>query len=170
MENPFKIQRLKGSTNWDTWSLRMEAYLTDKGYAAAMIPSVYPEGTDAATITAYELEKTEKSFKAAAIIRLCLEDGPLVQVKGIGTSIEVWDRLKALYEPKGFSSEFLVCRELFSTSLAKSGHSIESYLTRIKRLTDELATRGLTIPDKVIAAYALNNLSPEYENTVAIIS
>ena len=47
---------------------------------------------------------------------------------------------------------------------------MESYLTRIKRLTDELAARGLTIPDKVIAAYALNNLTPEYENTVAIIS
>ena len=78
MENPFKIQRLKGSVNWDIWSLRMEAYLTDKGYAAAMIPSVYPEGTDIATIAAHELENNEKALKAAAIIRLCLEDGPLV--------------------------------------------------------------------------------------------
>ena len=78
MENPFKIQRLKGSVNWDTWSLRMEAYLTDKGYAMAMIPSTFPEGTDQATIQAYEQEKNEKSIKAAAIIRLCLEDGPLV--------------------------------------------------------------------------------------------
>ena len=78
MKNPFKIQRLKGSINWDTWSLRMEAYLTDKGYAEVMIPSIYPEGTDAATIAAYELAKNEKSFKAAAIIRLYLEDGPLV--------------------------------------------------------------------------------------------
>ena len=135
-----------------------------------MVPSVFPEGIDITTIAAYEIEKSEKSAKAAAIIRLCLEDRPLVQVIGVGSSIEVWDRLKALYEPKGFSSEFLVCRELFNTSLARSGHSMESYLTRIKRLTDELATRGLTIPDKVIAAYALNNLSPKYENTVAIIS
>ena len=47
---------------------------------------------------------------------------------------------------------------------------MESYLTRIKRLTDELAARGLTIPDKVIVAYALNNLTPKYENTIAIIS
>ena len=119
---------------------------------------------------AYELEKTKISFKAAAIIRLYLEDGPLVQVKKIESSIEVWDRLKALYKPKGFSSEFLVYRELFNISLANLGYSIESYLTRIKRLTDELATRGLTIPNKVIAAYALNNLTPKYENTIAIIS
>ena len=87
--NPFKIQRLKGSINWDTWSLRMEAYLTDKGYVIAMIPSVFPKGTDEAVINVFEKEKLEKSLKAAAIIRLCLDDGPLIQVKGIGSSIEV---------------------------------------------------------------------------------
>ena len=168
--NPFKIQRLKGSSNWDVWALRMEAYLTDKGYAIAMIMPIFTEGTSKEEINAYKKEMDEKSPKAAAIIRLCLEDGPLIQVKGILKAIDVWIRLKDLYEPKGFSSEFLLCRELFNTTLAKAGHSIEAYLTRIKRLTDDLAARGLTIPNKVIAAYALNNLSAEYENTVAIIS
>ena len=33
-----------------------------------------------------------------------------------------------------------------------------------------MADRGLSILTKVIAAYSLNNLTPEYENTVAIIS
>ena len=148
----------------------MEAYLTEKGYAIAMIQHSFPEDTPKATIDAYNQERTDKSPKAAAIIRLFLEDGPLIQVKGIASAIEIWDRLKALYEPKGFSSEFLLCRELFDTTLAKTGNSIEAYLTRIKRLTDELAARGLTIPNKVIAAYALNNLTSDYENTVAIIS
>jgi Pol polyprotein, beta-barrel domain/gag-polypeptide of LTR copia-type len=148
----------------------MEAYLTEKGYAIAMIEPNFPEDTDLATIEAYRREQEDKSPKAAAIIRLFLEDGPLIQVKGITKAIEIWDRLKALYEPKGFSSEFLLCRELFDTTLVRTGNSIEAYLTRIKRLTDELAARGLTIPNKVIAAYALNNLTPDYENTVAIIS
>ena len=43
-------------------------------------------------------------------------------------------------------------------------------MTRIKRLSDELASRNLTIPNKVIVAYALNNLTREYEHTVAIIT
>src|SRR5436305_13111488 len=47
---------------------------------------------------------------------------------------------------------------------------IEEYLNQIKRLTDDLSARNLTIPNKVIAAWILNNLSSEYENTVAIIS
>jgi hypothetical protein len=33
-----------------------------------------------------------------------------------------------------------------------------------------LAAKQLTIPNKVIAAYTLSNLGPEWENTVAIIS
>ena len=76
--NPFKIQRLKGSSNWDVWALRMEAYLTEKGYAIAMIPPNFPEGTDQATIDAYNYKREEKSPKAAAVIRLFLEDGPLI--------------------------------------------------------------------------------------------
>ena len=47
---------------------------------------------------------------------------------------------------------------------------MEGYLTKVKRLTDDLAARRLTIPNKVIAAYTLNNLTPEYEHIVAIIS
>lgn len=47
---------------------------------------------------------------------------------------------------------------------------MEAYLTKVKRLTDDLIARNLGIPKKVIAAYILNNLTPEYENAVAIIS
>src|SRR3981189_2860393 len=114
--------------------------------------------------------RTQRSYKAAALIRLSLEDGPLIQTRGINDSMALWDRLKALYEPKGFSSEFLTCKELFSTTLAKCGNSMEGYLTKVKGLTDDLAARHLAIPNKVIAAYTLNNLTPEYEHTVAIIS
>jgi len=53
-----------------------------------------------------------KSHKAAALIRLAVEDGPLIQIKGLKDAIDIWDRLKELYEPKGFSSEFLLCKEL----------------------------------------------------------
>ena len=76
--NPFKINRLKGSSNQDVQALRIEAYLTEKDYTTAIIEPIQPEDTDRATIEAFEKEKEEKSPKAAAIIRLFLEDGPLI--------------------------------------------------------------------------------------------
>jgi hypothetical protein len=168
----FRFPRLKGSQNWEFWALRMEAYIIDKGYESALYPVVpYDELTG--TKQDYEVylrDRETKSLKASALIRLAVEDGPLIQLKGLKSAIAIWDRLKDLYEPKGFSSEFLVCKELFSTTLARCGNSIETYLNRIKRLSDELASRNLAIPSKVIVAYALNNLTREYEHTVAIIT
>jgi hypothetical protein len=99
-----------------------------------------------------------------------LEDGPLLQTRNFNDSLLLWKQLEALYQPKGFSSEFLISRDLFSTTLTGCKGSIEDYLTRIRRLTDELAAKDLAIPNKVIAAYTLSNLGPGWENTVAIIS
>ena len=195
-----KFPKLKGSTNWDIWSLRASAALTQKGYIDVMrpsnnIPPLQPalqavqgdidqqaqiqQANSEAQNTyqvqyrayeAYNAQRETQSYQAAALIRLLLEDGPLLQTRNINDALQLWNRLEALYEPKGFSSEFLTSRELFTTTLTRCNGSIEAYLTRIKRLTDELAARKLPIPSKVIAAYTLSNLGPEWENTVAIIS
>jgi hypothetical protein len=47
---------------------------------------------------------------------------------------------------------------------------MEEYLTNIKRLTDQLASRNLAIPTGIIAAYTLSKLSNEYQSMVAVIS
>lgn len=47
---------------------------------------------------------------------------------------------------------------------------MEDYLTKIKRLTDQLASRNLAIPNGIIAAYTLSKLTNEYQSVVAVIS
>jgi hypothetical protein len=189
----YKFPKLRGSANWDIWSLRAGAVLTQKGYIDVMRPPTThqptepigydPNTTNPAQIhaqTQYQAEllayqtycanREAQSYQAASLIRLLLEDGPLLQTRTVNDAFSLWGRLQALYEPTGFSSEFLLSRELFSTTLARCNGSIEAYLTSIRRLTDELAAKNLAIPNKVIAAYTLSNLGPEWENTVAIIS
>ena len=78
--------------------------------------------------------------------------------------------MKELYGLKGSSSEFLLYKELFATTVAKYDKSIEKYLMRLTRLTDDLQTREITLPDKIIVAWALNYSTSEYEHTVAIIA
>ena len=77
--------------------------------------------------------------------------------------------MQDLYRPKGFTSQFLICKELFNTSLAKY-KNIENYLNQVKRLADELIANDLAISERVLIAWTLNNLTPEYESAVAIIS
>jgi gag-polypeptide of LTR copia-type len=112
----------------------------------------------------------ENQAKALAYIRLYLGDGPLLQTRQVINPRELWKKLKTLYEPKGFSSNFLLCKDLFDTTLAKCGGSIEKYLNKIIKLNDDLAAHSIIIPNKVITAWALNHLTLEYEQTVAIIS
>jgi hypothetical protein len=159
----YKFPKLKGSANYKIWKLRIEAILLEKGYGDLLY-------IDESTVTAeFQNELAQSSKKAAALVRLTLEDGPLIQTEGIVGLNQLLGALKTLYDPQGFSSDFLIIRDLFTTTLSKE-KSIEGYLTRIKRLTDDLASRGLAIPNKVIAGYTLSNLSAEYNNTVAIIS
>jgi gag-polypeptide of LTR copia-type len=112
----------------------------------------------------------ENQAKALTYIRLYLGDGPLLQTRQVTNPRELWKKLKTLYEPKGFSSDFLLCKDLFDTTLAKCGGSIEKYLNKIIKLNDDLIAHSIIIPNKVIAAWALNHLTPEYEQTVTIIS
>ena len=64
----------------------------------------------------------------------------------------------------------MIYKELFEIILSKINNFIEEYLNQIKQLIDNLFARKLTILNKVIAAWILNNLSSKYKNTVAMIS
>ena len=63
----YKFPKLKGSINWDIWVIRMEATLIKEGYENAY----KKEATG-------DIDITANSAKAASLIRLALEDGPLI--------------------------------------------------------------------------------------------
>ena len=167
------IPKLRGAKDWDLWRIRIRALLAEKGYIDAINSrKEFSKNTTKEIIESYNEERKKISIKAAAIIRLTLDDAPLIQTKNIEESDaeELYNRLKTLYEPKGFSSEFLIAKELFSTTLKRSNNSIENYLTKIRSLTDDLSARDKAIPVEIIAAYTLNNLTKEYDYIVAAIN
>ena len=84
-----------------------------------------------------------------AHIRLIIENRPLLQIWYFKTALKVWDMLKNLYSPKGFSLEFLICKELFKTTLSKYS-SMEEYLNKVKQLTNQLKAKGIKLPKQVI--------------------
>jgi hypothetical protein len=107
----------------------MEAVLTEKGYYDVMTPT---DGMELDNPTpeqhAASLKRQTRAKKAIAYIRLALSDGPLLQTRNITDPYLLWSKLKALYELKGFSSEFLIYKELFETTLSRLGNFIKNYL------------------------------------------
>lgn len=153
--------------------MRIRALLAEKGHIDAIKPKKeFPKNASKEIVEEYNEKRAESSLKATSLIRLNLGDSPLVQTKNIGedSAEELYDRLKALYKPKGFSSEFLIAKELFLITLKGESNSVEKYLTKIRSLTDDLATRNKAIPAEIIAAYILNNLTPEYDYIVAALN
>ena len=168
-----KIEKLKGASNWDLWRIRIRALLAEKGLIDAIKPKKeFQKNTPKETIEEYKEKRLSDSIKAAAIIRLNLGLSPLIQTKKVeeDDAEALYNRLKELYEPKGFFSEFLLAKKLFSTILETVHGFIESYLTKIRAYTDELALREKAIPTEIIAAYTLNNLNARYEHLVAALT
>ena len=93
--------------------MRIRALLAEKGYVDAIKSrKEFSKNTSKEIVEEYNDKRVEISIKAAAIIRLNLGDGPLVQTKNVDedNAKELYDRLNALYKPKGFSSEFLIAK------------------------------------------------------------
>ena len=158
MDHKFTISKLKGSENYEIWALRMQSLLIKE-----QCWSFLDSAKDAA-------KAVEHANKALALIRLAIEDGPLLQIRNLITPQDAWEGLKKLYSPKGFSSEFLLFKEFFDTTLVNSSNSVETYINTITRLTDDLNARDLKLPDKLIMAWVLNHLTPEYEGFVSNIT
>ena len=132
MLEKISITKLTGQSNYEVWSLRVQSLLVKRSLSNAIV--------DGASL------KTETDQKALATIRLKIEDGPLLQIRHSETALKAWKMLKNLYSPKGFSSEFLICKELFETTLSKYS-SMEEYLNKAKQLTDQLKAKGIELPN-----------------------
>ncbi|RCI11330.1 hypothetical protein L249_7462, partial [Ophiocordyceps polyrhachis-furcata BCC 54312] len=97
MPNTEKITfaKLSGGDNYTYWALRMDSLLIREKLQGALGSKTH-----------------NKSEEALALIRLQLEDGPLTQIMHIKTASEAWNRLKELYNPVSFTSNFLLTKEL----------------------------------------------------------
>ena len=123
----------------------MEALLAREGLAQYI--KIQDFGYTAVVENGPLVEPDQSAIKSVSLMKLNLYDGPLLQVRHISKPYEVWKALKNLYSPKGFSSEFLLCGELFDTTLEKSNNKMELYLNQIKRLYDQLTAKNVLIPE-----------------------
>ena len=117
----YNIPKRQGDKNFTTWSIRLKALLTKEDLSKPLEEPVIGVKND----------------KALSYIKLLCEDGPLLYIATIESAYKAWERLKELYDPKGFTTEWITLREFFNTSL-EHFDSMEEYLFRVKALLDNL--------------------------------
>lgn len=77
-----------------------------------------------------------------------------MQTKNINTAFELYSAIVTLYETEGFTSEFILLKQLFSSRLqnAKYKNKVKNFLLEVKQILDDLSSKGLEIPKKIIVA------------------
>ena len=164
----FKLPKLKGSSNYDIWALRVESILVQQD--CMEILTIEPSQlTEEKYPNSYQRIKNSEA-KALSILRLSLEDGPLLQSKDFKHPYYLWNHLERLYSHKGFSSDFLICKDLINTTLKQCQNNVESYLQKVNRLVLSLQTRKIELLVRFIAALVLNNLTLDFNYLVSVIT
>ena len=123
------IEPLKGTVNYIEWSLKMKALFTKDSIIDAI----------------QKATKDDNNRQAVANIRLFCAKGPLLFIKSEDIAYKAWNTLERLYNPKGFTTEYLTLKELFNTS-SHNFPTIEEYLNKVKFLVEDLSSKGILLP------------------------
>lgn len=102
-------------------------------------------------------------------ILLAIGNGPMANIKSEKRAHKLWAFSKDMYNPVGFSRNYILMTEFFDCKLANYS-CMEVFLNKIRELSDELKQRNIVIPNEIIFGWVLNNLTPQYSITVSNIT
>ena len=132
------IPKLKGTENIMTWQMRCHALHIKDDYLI-VIPTT---STGAISCT------SDQSDKAHAIIRINIEDNPLLTIENCVIAMEAWDKLKHTYNPKGITMEYLLLKQFFSLPRTNSDN-MEETSTRSQSFIPTLKPKASSFPIKL---------------------
>lgn len=151
--------------NYDTWRMFMEALLVKNDmWQYVNGTCVKPEvmaGNAASTEAARKWEQNDA--KARSDIVLSISSTELKQIKGCGTSREVWLRLKDTYQSKGPARKAALLRQL--TTLKMHGNcDARAHLNQFFDVVDKINEIGVEIDSDLLSTMLLISLPSEFEN------
>jgi len=140
-----EITKLSGTDNYTTWTIRIFTLLVKDNLEFDNIPtnSKLPADFNLNTIP------IAKNKKILAIIKLLYKNSPLLYIKNETNTIRIWQILRDIYNPKDFTTEYLILKQFFNILLADYD-SIEIYLNKIKLLINNLISKNIILPNQII--------------------
>ena len=148
-EGAIKVPKLLGASNYELWAIWIRVALTAKDLSGFLMQ-------------AKGAKSTKDDNKALSYIQLACIDGPLLYILTIDTLLDAWKYLERLYAPCSFSLEFILFKEFFRATLSSLG-TVENYLATIQQILTSLKAKNLELLNKLIIAWTLYNLGPEYD-------
>ena len=169
------------STNYPTWSLRMQAKLVKMDLWDVTAPVVVPPNPGdviayaaalaaaQAAAAAAEAADPVRTQKALAEIMLHVEDEHLLTLKNARTARVAWQLLENTFRSKTTTRVLTLRREL--NALQKDpAESLTQYSNRAKTLVADLAEMGVVVEPSDLTTSFLSGLPPAFDMTIEVLS
>ncbi len=153
--------------NYETWKIQMKALLIKSDSwvyvsGSRLKPELIP--ADPKSIEAIE-KWAEMDEKAKSDIILCIAPSELKQVKSCATSLDVWCKLKDIYESKGPARKASLLKSLIQHKMADTtSPDVRDHLRKFFDIVDKLNEMEIRIDEDLLAVMLLYSLPPSFEN------
>ena len=163
-ESHYRIAKLKGPENYDSWKEEIQSVLTlQKLWLVTIGKETSPaESTPTAGSKEKLLAWEDKNARAIALIRLSCESGPRIHIKAMDQATAVWEELRNQYGVSDQATLDLAIQSI-CRSVQADYKSIGEYGENLKQNAAKCAEMGHVIPDWLQASMFRNGLSPTLE-------
>lgn len=153
-KNKIDIEKLKGASNYHTWCFAMQNLLIYNGHAKCILEDETKREKDA-----------EKLSSCKAILSLNVDSSLYIHIQNCTTAIEVWQKLKDLFDDKGLTRKIGLLRSLTQSKL-ENYKCMQDYINHIVDSRNKLTGIGFEINDDWSVAITLAGLTPKFESMI----
>lgn len=152
------IPKLKGRENYDEWSYAVENLLVLDN----LVNYIKSE-----PVAGFEVKSSDDA-KAKAKMVLTIDPGLYVHIKETKTSLELWVRLRTMFDDSGFSRKITLLRHLISLR-QENCDSMTSYVTQVVETAQRLKGTGFTITEEWVGSLLLAGLPEKFSPMIMAI-
>ena len=138
------VPKLKGRENYNEWAFATENMLVLEGLSKCIF--TVDEANDA---------------KAKARLILTIDPSLYVHIKEATSTVNLWGKLKSMFDDSGFSRRITLLRNLISLRL-ENCDSMTSYVTQVIETAQRLSGTGFKVDDEWIGSLLLAGLPEKY--------
>ena len=163
--------KLKGSSNYYVWALKMRAVLQGEGQwtitETEQRPQTFPVTIDGEQLTEAKLMK--KKILACRLILLSVTDDLVDLVAEHIDPAIAWKALKEQFN-SGDQSQILTIMGQLQTLRMNEGDSIEEYVKKTRELKNRLHSMGERITDRNVNQMVMNGLPRSFESIIQMLT
>ena len=163
--------KLKGSSNYYVWALKMRATLRAEGQwnvtETEQKPDSYPVTIEGEAMTEIQLKR--KKTLACRLLLMSVADDVVDLVAEHTDPAVAWKALKDQFN-SGDQSQVLTLMSQLQSMRMQEGGSVEDYVKKVRELRNRLLNMGERITDKSLNQLVLNGLPLSFESLIQTLT